>query len=265
MTQMQSKKVAPAQESEQKLTLAQRLSKRLAAMPPIVVQDSEPQSNETTESETVPEMEPERTTNSTGTSFVDETGTSSMPMSIWEKLRPSEDEQAVAVGGSMPPPNGPTEPAYKEGAKEPIIKDPINKSGRKEPPKPPRDKPDGIIIPKFARKGMLYSGILAALLTAYAEKQTEQEPTDHAPKAVLNVGTLGVTLVKADIEHGNPETDFNARTVFAETTKEAVNDVQKVLGITDEEADVFFKPNPRAESKRLAQEKTLKKAKENQR
>ena len=57
--------------------------------------------------------------------------------------------------------------------------------------------------------------------TAFAQKETSQDPTTHEPRSVVRVGTLGVTLMNATFK-GNKDTDFNIRMIGAEKARKAV-------------------------------------------
>lgn len=57
--------------------------------------------------------------------------------------------------------------------------------------------------------------------TAFAQKETSQDPMTHEPRSVVRVGTLGVTLMNATFK-GNKDTDFNIRMIGAEKARKAV-------------------------------------------
>ncbi len=85
-------------------------------------------------------------------------------------------------------------------------------------------------------------GLLAALLSSYAEKTTEQGPNDNAPKSVLRIGTLGIPLVRAELSP-NPGTDFSIQTIGAESMKEAAEQAAQMIG-TDVKADDLYQKKP---------------------
>lgn len=76
---------------------------------------------------------------------------------------------------------------------------------------------------KVARVRLVRLLVAAALAgTAFAQKETRQDPKTNESKSVVRVGTLGVTLMTATVK-GNKDTDFNVQMIGAEKAKKVMN------------------------------------------
>lgn len=76
---------------------------------------------------------------------------------------------------------------------------------------------------KVARVRLVRLLVAAALAgTAFAQKETRQDPKTNESKSVVWVGTLGVTLMTATVK-GNKDTDFNVQMIGAEKAKKVMN------------------------------------------
>ena len=76
---------------------------------------------------------------------------------------------------------------------------------------------------KVARVRLVRLLVAAALVgTAFAQKETSQDPKTNESKSVVRVGTLGVTLMAATVK-GNKDTDFNVQMIGAEKAKKVMN------------------------------------------
>ena len=91
---------------------------------------------------------------------------------------------------------------------------------------------DGV---RFAVKGLL----ALTVLTGFAKKETQEPVDNEPPKATLEVGTLGVRLMKASINNGNKETDFEGNMALAQGAKEVVG-----KAFPKEKQDKLFEENP---------------------
>lgn len=76
---------------------------------------------------------------------------------------------------------------------------------------------------KVARVRLVRLLVAAALAgTAFAQKETSQDPKTNESKSFVRVGTLGVTLMAATVK-GNKDTDFNVQMIGAEKAKKVMN------------------------------------------
>ena len=93
-------------------------------------------------------------------------------------------------------------------------------------------------------KLLVKSTLVAAVLTGFAKKETQQSVDNEPPKATLTVGTLGVKVFKAEMKNGDKSTDFEGNMIGAQMAKEVVGKV-----VSEKEQDLLFEANPIEKSK----------------
>ncbi len=81
-------------------------------------------------------------------------------------------------------------------------------------------------------KPMAKVALTMAILSSWAKKETEPATADNPePKAVLTAGTLGMTLMKTEMNNGDKTTDFDGKMILAEPAKKTLRNFLSTASI----------------------------------
>lgn len=81
-------------------------------------------------------------------------------------------------------------------------------------------------------KPMAKVALTMAILSSWAKKETEPATADNPePKAVLTAGTLGMTLMKTEMNNGDKTTDFDGKMILAESAKKVLRNFLSTASI----------------------------------
>jgi len=94
-----------------------------------------------------------------------------------------------------------------------------------------------VLLNKEFRKFLSYLGAALIFLSSFAEKQTQKEPLEdaQAKKAIVQLGALGMTLVRLELNNGNEASDFKLKTPLSELDKEVMHTLLRDLRIYDDD------------------------------